>query len=118
MDPLAVVLVLVAVHFGAPLAYYVETKRWLKRLWDMKRDLQHTPTVIVAILTYNEAKHVEDKLEDIYRHGHPRDRLEIIVADSASTDGTAEKARWRTAAHCVLKLYNRRDVNALHVLSN
>jgi len=102
-DPLAVALTLVAVHFGAPLAYYVEAKRCLKRPWDVKRDLQHTPTVTVAILTYNEAKHVEDKLGDIYRQVYPRDRLEIIVVDSASTDGTAEKARWRTAVHCVLK---------------
>jgi cellulose synthase/poly-beta-1,6-N-acetylglucosamine synthase-like glycosyltransferase len=96
----------------------VEAKRWLKRLRDVKRDLQHTPTVTVAILTYNEARHIEEKLEDVYRQGYPCDRLEIIVVDSASTDGTAEKARWRTAAHCVLKQYNRQGVNALHVLSN
>jgi biofilm PGA synthesis N-glycosyltransferase PgaC len=118
VDPLAVALVLVAVHFGAPLAYYVEAKRWLKRPWDVKRDLQHTPTVTVAIPTYNEARHIEEKLEDVYRQVYPRDKLEIIVVDSASNDGTAKKAKWRTAAHCVLKQYNRQVVNALHVLSN
>lgn len=96
----------------------MEAKRWLKRPWDVKRDLQHTPTVTVAILTYNEAKHVEDKWEDIYRRGHPCDRFEINVVNSAGTDGTAEKARWRTAAHCVLKQYNRQEANASHVLSN
>ena len=56
VNPLAVALTLAAVHFGAPLAYYVEAKRWLKRPWDVKRDLQHTPTVTVAILTYNEGQ--------------------------------------------------------------
>ncbi len=114
--PLAVALTLVAVHFGAPLAYYVEAKKWLKRPWDVKRDLQHTPTVTLAILTYNEAKHVEDKREDICRQGYTCDRFEIIVVNSASTDGAAEKARWRTVAHCVLKQYNSQVVNALHVL--
>ena len=98
MDPLAVALVLVAVHFGAPLAYYVEAKRWLKRPWDVERDLQHTPTVTVVIPTYNEARHIEEKLEDVYRQDYPRDRLEIIVVDSASIDGTAERVRrWATA---------------------
>ena len=77
----------------------MEAKRWLKRLRDVKRDLQHTPTVTVAILTYNEARHIEEKLEDVYRQDYPRDRLEIIVVDSASIDGTAERARRWAAAH-------------------
>jgi hypothetical protein len=53
VDPLAVDLALVAVHFGAPLAYYAEAKRWLKRPCDVKRGLQHTPTVTVSIPTHN-----------------------------------------------------------------
>jgi len=81
------------------MAYHVETKRWLKRPWDVKRGLQHTPTVTVVIPTYNEARHIEEKMEDVYRQVYPRDRLEIIVVDSASTDGTAEKARRWAAAH-------------------
>jgi biofilm PGA synthesis N-glycosyltransferase PgaC len=32
-------------------------------------------------------------------HGYPRDRLEIIVVDSASTDGTAERARRWARTH-------------------
>jgi cellulose synthase/poly-beta-1,6-N-acetylglucosamine synthase-like glycosyltransferase len=55
--------------------------------------------VTVAIPTYNEARNIEEKLEDVYRQHYPRDRLEIIVVDSASTDGTAERARRWAAAH-------------------
>jgi len=55
--------------------------------------------VTVAIPTYNEARHIEEKLEDVYRQDYPRYMLEIIVVDSASTDGTAEKARRWAAAH-------------------
>ena len=32
-------------------------------------------------------------------HGYPRDRLEIIIVDSANTDGTAERARRRARTH-------------------
>jgi len=90
---------LAAAHFGAPLAYYAATRRWLKTPWRIKPDPAHTPTVTVVIPTYNEARHIEEKLEDVYRQDYPRDRLEIIVVDSASTDGTAEKARRWAAAH-------------------
>jgi cellulose synthase/poly-beta-1,6-N-acetylglucosamine synthase-like glycosyltransferase len=122
VDPLAVSLALAAVHLGAPMAYHVETKRWLKRPWDVKRGLQHTPTVTVVIPTYNEARHIEEKLEDVYRQVYPRDRLEIIVVDSASTDGTAEKARRWGAAHPdadvkVVEEPQRRGKNAAEALA-
>jgi cellulose synthase/poly-beta-1,6-N-acetylglucosamine synthase-like glycosyltransferase len=91
--------VLTAAHFGMPLAYYAAARRWLKMHWRTKPDPAYTPAVTVAIPTYNEAKHIEEKLEDVYRQDYPRDRLEIIVVDSASTDGTAERARRWAAAH-------------------
>ncbi|MCC6020613.1 MAG: glycosyltransferase [Thermoproteaceae archaeon] len=100
MDPLtALGAALAAAHFGAPLAYYAAAKRWLKMPWRIRPDPAHTPTVTVAIPTYNEAGHIEEKLEDIYRQDYPRDRLEVIVVDSASRDGTAEKARRWAEAH-------------------
>ena len=90
---------LAAAHFGAPLAYYAAARRWLKMPWRIKPDPAYAPIVTVAIPTYNEARHIEEKLEDVYRQDYPRDRLEIIVVDSASTDGTAERARRWAAAH-------------------
>jgi biofilm PGA synthesis N-glycosyltransferase PgaC len=99
MDPLtALGAALAAAHFGTPLTYYAVAKRWLKTPWRVKLDPSYAPAVTVAIPTYNEARHIEEKLEDIYRQDYPRDKLEIIVVDSASTDGTAEKARrWAQA---------------------
>jgi biofilm PGA synthesis N-glycosyltransferase PgaC len=100
MDPLtALGAALAAAHFGTPLAYYAAARRWLKQPWRIKPDPAYTPAVTVAIPTYNEARHIEEKLEDVYRQDYPRDRLEIIVVDSASTDGTAEKAKRWTATH-------------------
>jgi len=100
MDPLTTLgAALAAAHFGTPLAYYAVAKRWLKMPWRIKPDPAYLPAVTVAIPTYNEARNIEEKLEDIYGQDYPRDRLEIIVVDSASRDGTAEKARWWAAAH-------------------
>jgi len=90
---------LAAAHFGAPLAYYAAARRWLKTPWRIKPDPAYLPAVTVAIPTYNEARHIEEKLEDVYRQEYPRARLEIIVVDSASTDGTAERAKGWAAAH-------------------
>jgi uncharacterized membrane protein YiaA len=70
---------LAAAHFGAPLAYYAAARRWLKMPWRIKPDPAYLPAVTVAIPTYNEARHIEEKLEDVYRQDYPRDRLETIV---------------------------------------
>jgi len=90
---------LAAAHFGVPLAYYAAAKRWLGQPWRIRPDPAYAPTVTVVVPTHNEARHVEEKLEDIYRQDYPRDRLEVIVVDSASNDGTAERARRWAAAH-------------------
>ena len=85
-------LVLAAVHFGAPLAYYFYMKTtWLKKPWSLKIDPEYTPKLTVIIPTYNEASLIEGKLDDIALQEYPRDKLQIIVVDSASTDGTVEK---------------------------
>ncbi|AET33421.1 glycosyltransferase [Pyrobaculum ferrireducens] len=86
---------LAAAHFAAPLAYYLYARRWLRRPWGVEPREGHTPTITIIIPTYNEAPLIEAKLDDIARQDYPPDKLQIIVVDSASTDGTPEKAeRW------------------------
>ena len=62
------------------------------------------PKVTVVIPTYNEAKLIERKLENVYEQDYPRDRLEVIVVDSASTDGTPELVRRWAEEHPDLNL--------------
>ena len=64
MDPLTALGA--AAHFGTPLTYYAAARRWLKKPWRIKPDPAYAPTVTVAIPTYNEARHIEEKLEDVY----------------------------------------------------
>lgn len=46
----------------------------------------------LIIPTYNERRYIEPCLQSILRQSIPRPELEIIVADSQSSDGTAEIA--------------------------
>jgi len=84
-------LVVIVVHFGVPLLYYFYMKKkWLGRPWNLKFDKNYKPKVTIIIPTYNEAKLIEVKLDNIYAQEYPRDSLEVVIVDSASTDGTLD----------------------------
>jgi cellulose synthase/poly-beta-1,6-N-acetylglucosamine synthase-like glycosyltransferase len=92
----AISLLLAAIHFGFPAAYfaYLKIPRGLRAL----RDASYRPRVAVIVPTYMEADRIERKLDEIYSQDYPRDRLKIVVVDGASPDGTAEAAdRWARA---------------------
>ncbi|MCY0867652.1 MAG: glycosyltransferase [Desulfurococcus sp.] len=84
----ATALILAIVHFTVPLAYYLYLKRWLNKPWDLKVDYNYTPKITIILPTYNEAGLIQGKLDDIYAQDYPRDRIEVLVVDSASSDGT------------------------------
>ncbi|HEV2119460.1 MAG TPA: glycosyltransferase [Candidatus Bathyarchaeia archaeon] len=46
------------------------------------------PTVSLVIPTYNEASIIGQKLDNVLKIDYPREKLEVIVVDSASTDET------------------------------
>jgi cellulose synthase/poly-beta-1,6-N-acetylglucosamine synthase-like glycosyltransferase len=96
---LALAITLALVHFGFPLSYYLYLKKkWLNKPWDIRRDPSYRPRVSIIIPTYNEALLIESKLDDIARQDYPKDLAEIIVVDSASTDGTPEAVKkWITS---------------------
>lgn len=94
LDPLILAgLTLAIIHFGIPLAYYGCMKRFYNKDSGIEpRDNSNQlPLMSVIVPTYNEAKFIEEKLDNIYQQDYPRNKLEIIVVDSGSTDGTPEK---------------------------
>ncbi|MCX8205442.1 MAG: glycosyltransferase family 2 protein, partial [Candidatus Nezhaarchaeota archaeon] len=93
---LTAALVLAAIHFGVPLTYYWYAKnKWLSRPWNIKVDESYEPCVTIIVPTYNEAKHIEDKLRNIYEQSYPKELIEVLVVDGASSDGTPELVeRW------------------------
>ena len=98
-------LILAIIHFGTPLAYYYHAKRrWLHKPWNIKTNPNYKPKTTIIIPTYNEAKLIEKKLDNIYQQDYPRSMLEVIVVDSASDDGTPEKVKDWTRKHPDLNL--------------
>jgi len=82
-------LALALVHFTTPLAYYAYAKlKWLGKPWDIKTNENYKPRVTIIIPTYNEAELIKKKLDNIHDQDYPKESMEIIVVDSASTDGT------------------------------
>jgi len=71
-------------HFGYPLI--LVTLKRLRPRWVRRADF--TPAVDFLIGAYNEEAAIRRKLENCLALDYPRDRLRIVVALDASTDGT------------------------------
>jgi cellulose synthase/poly-beta-1,6-N-acetylglucosamine synthase-like glycosyltransferase len=54
---------------------------------------EYSPTVSLVVPTYNEGQIIGSKLENILRFDYPKDKLNVLVVDSASTDDTKETVR-------------------------
>src|SRR6266581_1673796 len=90
---LIVWLVVGSVHVGAPLAYF-----GLMRRIGAKRDYEIDqkpiePDVSVIIPTYNEAPVIVKKIANLLESDYPLDKLEVIITDGGSKDGTVELVR-------------------------
>ncbi|MEM1924926.1 MAG: hypothetical protein QXH44_07620 [Pyrobaculum sp.] len=84
LEPLALTLALV--HFGVPLAYYLYAKTvWLPKPWNLKFDEAYKPKVTIILPTYNEARLIADRLDNIYAQDYPR--LREVGAQSLHTSG-------------------------------
>ncbi len=55
--------------------------------------LEEPPTLSVVIPVYNEANNLRSRVENLLSQDYSQDRVEIIIVESGSTDGTAEAAR-------------------------
>jgi len=87
------------VHFGLPLFYYVYIRTKLNRPWNLNIDRDYRPRISLIVPTFNEGDFIEAKLSDIVKQDYPEDRIEIIVVDSASSDGTIDLAEAWNARH-------------------
>ncbi len=84
--------------------YYIFTSSWSKReCWHIK-DANLRPKVSIIIPAYNEERSIARKLENTLALDYPRDRLEIIVIDSASTDKTANIVEEFIMSHSIIPI--------------
>ena len=77
--------------FGVPLLYYVCMRKNSVKPWNLKSDPQNNPSISILVPTYNEGEIIRYKLQNLAVLDYPKDSLEIIVVDSASTDDTLKQ---------------------------
>jgi cellulose synthase/poly-beta-1,6-N-acetylglucosamine synthase-like glycosyltransferase len=86
---LVTVIGLTLLHFSFPLLYYLYLRsKWLNKPWNLRRDPEYRSKVTIIVPTYNEANLIKRKLDDVASQDYPRELMEVVVVDSASTDGT------------------------------
>jgi len=91
--------ILLAVAFAVYVAYFflvIKNRRSIERFHSTLSTLQNSSSdpkpVTVIINTFNEAKVIDRKLTNTSQLNYPLDKLEILVIDDASVDGTADIA--------------------------
>ena len=85
--------ILTAALVMPPIAYYLWMKNKSRAGWGFNRSQEYRPKVTLIIPTYNEAAVVTRKLENVEKLNYPDDKLEVIVVDSNSVDGTLDVCR-------------------------
>jgi succinoglycan biosynthesis protein ExoA len=71
-------------------------------------DAAHLPLVTLAIPCFNEERHIDACLDDVFGQDYPADRVEVLIGDGMSTDRTRE----------VLAEISRRHPGRLRVIDN
>src|SRR5205809_4267805 len=90
---LIVWLIVGGVHIGAPLIYFGLMRRiGAKRHYEIDQK-PIEPDVSVIIPTYNEAPVIVKKIANLLESDYPLDKLEVIITDGGSKDGTVELVR-------------------------
>jgi poly-beta-1,6-N-acetyl-D-glucosamine synthase len=84
-------LLFVVLH-TVPLAVYLF---WMKSVsekkpWNIEIGRSFEPSITVILPVYNESKTIARKLDNMLEVDYPKDKIDIIVVNSASTDGTGE----------------------------
>jgi len=73
--------------------------------------MDREPLVSIVMPVRNEAAHLARALDAIDAQTYPRDRIEVLVVDGGSTDGTVELVRERANRDPRVRLLGGRDVN-------
>jgi len=84
------ILFIFYVYLGYPLLLFILSKLQPASLI---HKVEITPSVSLLVAAYNEAKVIEQKIENCLAINYPRNKLEIIIASDGSTDITNEIVR-------------------------
>jgi biofilm PGA synthesis N-glycosyltransferase PgaC len=82
---------LLSVFVGCYLLYFAYLRRRAKGYWGFEIDSQFCPSVSIIVPAFNEEKLIQGKLENLKEISYPKDKMEVILVDDASTDQTLAK---------------------------
>ncbi len=104
-------IMLVAVYFGYYFLcwYTVKTKK-LK----IKKNKSYKPHVSLIIPTWNEENTIEGKLKNTFGLKYPKNKLEVIVIDSGSTDNTKKIVKKFKNVKLITEKTRKGKANALN----
>ncbi|MEM0471715.1 MAG: glycosyltransferase [Sulfolobales archaeon] len=71
----------------------------MPRPWNIKVDESYRPRATIILPTYNEAKLIQSRLDNIYTQDYPKELIEVIVIDSSSNDGTPDLVKEWISRH-------------------
>ena len=80
-----------SIFLGTYLVYFLYLRRYVKRAWNIQVDESFESEVSILIPVHNEEANIESKLENVENVLYPKEKMEIIVADDASDDGSVNK---------------------------
>ena len=83
---------LLSVFVGSYLLYFGYLRHRAKGSWGFEIDSQFCPSVTVLVPAFNEEKLILSKLKNVKEVSYPKDRMEVILIDDASTDQTLARA--------------------------
>jgi glycosyltransferase involved in cell wall biosynthesis len=111
---LLVIWIMVAtVFFVVPIGYFIYMKRRSVTGWNLHLDSGYLPSAAVLIPVHNEQDLIGLKLENTAKVAYPRERLQIVIANDFSTDGTIQEVNRYKASHpeCKIEVFN----STLHI---
>jgi len=86
-----ILLTLIGIFIGVPGVYYLYLWRMASKPWNLKIDKTYTPSITIIIPTHNEERTIGFKLRNLSKVLYPREKMQIILVDDASTDGTLQE---------------------------
>jgi cellulose synthase/poly-beta-1,6-N-acetylglucosamine synthase-like glycosyltransferase len=88
---IALFFVLFSIFSGVYAIYFIYIKAHAKKPWNLKIDNNFQPKISILIPVHDEEDTIESKLVNIKSVAYPKENIEVIVADDASTDKTLMK---------------------------
>jgi hyaluronan synthase len=91
------------------ISVYILSRFIFSTFYRPPEDKGYLPKVTVVIACKNEEASIRHTIDCVYRSDYPSDRLEVIVVNDGSTDGTLKEMRRSAGEHPSLKVINFKE---------